>query len=60
MSLNKLKLNGDKTELLVIRSQYRPVSQFLSFTAIDGLVINPSHTGSNIGVIFDNNLNMEQ
>ena len=35
-SLNKLKLNGDKTELFVIRSQYHPVSQLFSFTAIDG------------------------
>ena len=26
MSLNKLKLNGDKTELLVIGSRHRPVS----------------------------------
>ena len=60
MSLNKLELNGDKTELLVIVSQHRPASQLLSFTAIDGSVINPSHSASNVGVIFDNDLNMER
>ena len=31
-----------------------------SFTAVDGSVINTSHSASNIGVIFDNNLNMER
>ena len=60
MSLNKLKLTGDKRELLVIGSQHRPVSQLLSFTAIDDSVINPSRSARNIGVIFDNNLNMKR
>ena len=55
MSLSKLKLNGDKTELLVIGSQHRPVS----FTVVDGSVTNPSHSASNIGVIFDNSLIMK-
>ena len=60
MSLNKHKLNGDKTELLVTGSQHRPVSLLLSFTAVDDSVINPSHSVNNIGVIFDSNLNMER
>ena len=55
MSLSKLKLSGDKTELLVVGSQHRPVS----FTAVDGSVTNPSHSASNIGVIFDNSLIMK-
>ena len=59
LSLNKLKLNCDKTELLVIGLQHSPVSQLFSFTAVDGSVINPTHSASNISVIFDNNLNME-
>ena len=59
MSLNRLKLNGDKTELLVFGSKHRPVYQLLSFTAVDGSVIKPSQSASNIGVIFDNKLNME-
>ena len=53
--MNKLELNGDKTELLVIGSQHRPVS----FTVVDGSVTNPSHSASNIGVIFDNSLIMK-
>ena len=61
MSLNKLtKLNGDKTELLVIGSRNLSASQLPSFTAIDGSVIQPSHSARNIGVIFDNKLNMER
>ena len=59
ISLNKLKLNGDKTELLVIGSCKLPAFQLPSFTAIDGSVIEPSHFARNIGVIFDNKLNME-
>ena len=59
MSLNKLKLNGDKTELLVIGSCKLPVFQLPSFTVIDGSLIEPSHFARNIGVIFDNKLNME-
>ena len=60
MSLNKLKLNGDKTELLVIGSRHRPVSQLLCFTAVDGSAIKPSQFASNMGVIFDNKLNMDR
>ena len=39
---------------------FPPVSQLLTFTAVDGSVINPSHSASNIGFIFDSNLNMER
>ena len=60
MSLNKLKLNSEKTELLVIGSQNLSASQFPSFTAIDGSVTQPSQFVRNIGVIFDNKLNMER
>ena len=60
MSLNKLKLNTDKTEFLVIGSDNLSVSQLPSFTTIGGSVIQPSHYARNIGVIFDNKLNMER
>jgi len=56
MSLNKLKLNSEKTELLVIGSGNLSVSQLPSFTAMDGSVIQHSHSARNIGVIFDNKL----
>ena len=60
MSLNKLQLNGDKTELLVIGSRNLFASQLPSFTVIDGSVIQPSHSARNIGVIFDKKLNMDR
>ena len=60
MSLNKLKLKDDKTELLVIGSGNLSASQLPSFTATDGSVIQPLHSAKNIGVIFDNKLNMER
>ena len=60
MSLNKLKLNDDKTELLVIGSDNLSPSQLPSFTATDGSVIQPSNSARNIGVIFDNKLNIER
>ena len=61
MSLNKHKLNSEKTELLgIIGSQNLSASQFPSFTSINGSVIQPSQFVGNIGVIFDNKLNMER
>ena len=48
------------TKLGYIGSQNRPVSQLLSFTAVDGSVIKPSQSASNIGVVFDSKLNMER
>ena len=58
--MNKLKLNSEKTELLVIGSGNLSVSQLPSYTAMDGSVIQRSHSARNIGVIFDNKLNMER
>ena len=55
----ELKLNGNKTELLVIGSHNLSASQLPSFTAIDGSVIQPSHSARNVCVIVDNKLNME-
>ena len=60
MFLNKLKLNGDNTELLVFGLHNLSASQLPSFTAIDGSVIQPLHSARNISVIFDNKLNMER
>ena len=53
MSLNKLKLNGDKTELLIIGSQFRPTLQFPPVVLDDGSVILPSKYARNIGVVAD-------
>ena len=59
MSLNRLKLNGDKTELLIIGSQFRPNLQFPPVVLNDGSVILPSKYARNIGVTFDSVLNFE-
>ena len=58
MSLNKLKLNGDKTELLIIGSQFRPTLQFPPVGLNDGSVFLPSKYA--IGVTFDSVLNFER
>ena len=60
MSLNKLKLNSKKTELLVFVPQSTPTSQILCFTAVDGSIIQPSQTARKIGVIFDHKLHMNR
>ena len=60
VSLNKLKLNSKKTELLVFVLQSTSTSQILSFTAVDGSIIQPSQTARNIGVIFDHKLHMNR
>ena len=57
MSLNKLKLNGDKTELLIIGSQFRTI---LKVSTNYGSVILPSKYARNIGVTFDSVLNFER
>ena len=59
MSLNKLKLNGDKTELLIIGSQFRSTLQFPPVALDDGSVILPSKYARNIGVTFVSILNFE-
>ncbi len=56
MLLNKLKLNEDKTELLVIHSRYRPSLVFSLNCGHD--IIIPSDLVRNIGVIFDKNMTM--
>ena len=48
MSLNKLKLNGDKTELLIIGSQFRPTLQFPPVGLNDGSVFLPSKYAKNV------------
>ena len=59
MSSNKLKLNDEKTELLVLHAQNRPQPQLLSISAGDD-VITRSNEVRNIGVWFDKTLNMEK
>jgi len=51
MILNGLKLNGEKTELLLLSSRYRPSSS-LEFVRVGGETIQPSSSVRNLGVIL--------
>ena len=50
---NKLKLNNDKTELLVIISKYQLCRPSLYGISVGGYCIGPSDSARNIGVVFD-------
>ena len=56
MSTNKLKLNPDKTEFLLIGNE-RQRSKYLSMFSIEllGVKTNPAKSARNLGVIFDKN-----
>ena len=56
MSINKLKLNPDKTEFLLIGNE-RQRSKYLSMFPIEllGVKTNPAKSARNLGVIFDKN-----
>ena len=58
MSTNKLKLNPDKTEFLVIGNE-RQRSKYLSMFPIEllGFETYPAKSARNLGVIFDKNFN---
>ena len=55
MSTNKLKLNPDKTEFLLIGNERQP-SKYLSMFPIEllGVKTSPAKSARNLGVIFDN------
>ncbi len=60
MSDNFLKLNADKTELLLIGNPKR-VSKVQSFQlAVGDAVVRPSASARNLGVIFDDTLSFKQ
>ena len=58
MDVDKLKLNPDKTEFLVIGNE-RQRSKYLSMFPIElfGVEIYPEKSARNLGVIFDKNFN---
>ena len=58
MILNGLKLNEEKTELLLLSSGYRP-SPSLEFVRVGGETIQPSSSVRNVGVILDPSADME-
>ena len=57
MSINRLKLNKDKTELLYLFSKYNP-QQSLPPLRFQTEIIKPSPHARNIGAIFDTTMSM--
>ncbi len=56
---NKLKLNGDKTEMLLIGTPQQCSKISNPCISINGSVISPSMKARNLGVIFDKNMNLK-
>jgi hypothetical protein len=59
MSSNKLKLNADKTELLIIGSKFRPGPE-IPFVNIGTESIKAWKEARNSGVLFDDTMNFEK
>ena len=59
MARNKLKLNRDKTELLVIGSKHQPCP-WLESILVGDCRVHPSNTARNIGVVFDQTLSLDK
>jgi hypothetical protein len=57
MVKNKLKLNGDKTELLVINARNR-LFPAVEYIQVSNSRIQPSTSARNIGVTFDQHMSM--
>ena len=57
MTVNKLKHNSDKTELLLFRSKFRPSPMLPSIT-VGTDTIYPTEKARDIGVNFDSNMTM--
>ena len=57
MVKNRLKLNGNKTELLIIKSR-NDLSPIIENVGLTNLTIQPSTSAYNIGVTFDEHMSM--
>ena len=59
MAINKLKLNQDKTEVVLISSRYRPRPPLESLQ-IGNVNVVPTSSARNLGAIFDQRFNLEE
>jgi len=59
MTVNLLKLNGDKTELLIVTNKKYKNLTTIDCMSLDSASIYPSTNIRNLGAIFDNTLDME-
>ena len=58
MTVNMLKMNRDKTELLVLNVRHHPLPPLTTISVCDE-EINQSAKARNIGVIYDTSMSME-
>ena len=58
MAVNFLKLNDDKTEVIILHSRYQASPTFTSIN-IGQESITPSNSVRNIGVLFDSNMTLQ-
>ena len=58
MTDDKLKLNGDKIEIILLSSSFHR-SEIFSDTQVSGVEICPASSSRNHGVIFDNHLTLD-
>ena len=59
MLYNNLKMNDDKTELLILHSRYRRQPS-LEFVTVGHWSVSPTPSTRNIGVVFDSTMNFEK
>ena len=57
MTTNKLKLNPDKTEFLLIGRKRHRLKYLSMFPVTVGSEIHPLKTAKNLGIVFDGNFN---
>ena len=60
MSMNKLKLNDEKTEFLIMTSKYQQHKIRDHSINVGTTTIQASKSARNLGIIFDDNLCMDQ
>ena len=59
MTVNKLKLNGDKTDIILLSSSFHRGEIFSDNIQVSGVEICPASAARNLGVIFDNHLTLD-
>ena len=59
MLVNKLKLNDDKTEFLILYSRYAKADVSIKLLTVGREIVNSTKAAKNVGVLFDSTMSME-
>ena len=59
MKANMLKLNGDKTEIMLFHPRHKEPSSGTISINVEGCVVTPKDKVRNLGVLFDTTMNMK-